>query len=309
MRETPDVEVAVLSSRSDLDLLISKHLHGYLARRVDDVGDVMEIMQRGGLVLVDLAMRDHHRWLTALQERGCDGPTVFLDARGDVTIDVRDHVVVSSPPTLSGLLAGFEEARAAGRGHRRRARAESDPRESSRSARRPPAAPKPVSVAERPNSVRVDPDSPQGQRDNGPLAVGSAHSRARRMDRRQATEATSLWGSLRRRSSVAAPSAAGEVGTRGPGEPARVHAAVEERRSGAPARVQAQAEQAFQAAFREAEAQPGSQRRIATSEGRVRVLTDEELFAGQSTSRRVAVELGTVLTPVPSPERRARTDA
>ncbi|MFO7960514.1 MAG: hypothetical protein R6U94_06180, partial [Nitriliruptoraceae bacterium] len=71
----------------------------------------------------------------------------------------------------------------------------------------------------------------------------------------------------------------------------------------------AEAERAFQEVFHDAETQPGAQRRVATPEGRVRVQTDEELFAEHSAAAPAEVEPGTVLTPAPPREHRTRADA
>jgi hypothetical protein len=314
MKVRTDTEVAVLSARTDLDLAISTWLPGYVAQRADDLETAVDIARRGGVVLIDLGSPRHEEWIAALRDRGVDAPTVFLDPQGDVTIDLRDRVVVSSPLSLSGLLAGFEEAQVARRGPRRRRDSKAGEWTPARGHRRVPVESAGPPQTDRPSAAEESEASEQS---------AAVAGRARRLDRRQETEkprvprprrsdrqraatTAASWGPRRRRSS-AAGSPDGEPDTHGSGVSARTGTEVGTLGLPAPARIDAETEGAFQAAFRAAETQPGVQRRIATSEGRVRVQTDEELFAGQPASTPAADECGTVVTPALSRERRART--
>jgi hypothetical protein len=313
MRVRADIEVAVLSARTDLDLAISTWLPGYVAQRTDDLDAVMDVTRRGGVVLIDLGSPRHEEWIAALRDRGFDGPAVYLDPRGDVTIDLRDRVVVTSPPSLSGLLAGLEEAQLPRSDRRRRRGSDAGSRTSAASRtptgdrRRasPASAVAPAGASER--------DRPGADEESEPaeLETGVARRarrldhrqqaeepdlpRARRSDRQRVTPTPAPWGARRRRTVAAAegglPSGDGAAGDVAPSRPVG---------------IDPEAERAFQEAFRAAETQPGVQRRIATPEGRIRVQTDEELFAGQTASRPAADagELGTVVTPVPPRGRR-----
>lgn len=341
MKVHTDTEVAVLSTRTDLDLAISTWLPGYAAQHTEDLDTAMDVARRGGIVLIDLGAARHEEWVTALRERGFEGPAVFLDPKGEVTIDLTDRVVVPSPPSLSGLLAGFEEAQVTGRGPRRRSVADADPRIPARRRQRRSAAPEITSRSDRREAAAEGGGTGRGGRLDRPQAVEDqavarveqsagrsrrsgrrdasqepavprarrgdlrkaseepavprrsdrldasqqrAVARARRSDRRQGS--WTLFGSPRRRSA----SAAGE----GP-----VAEGVAPRGAGPPPRIDAEAERAFQEVFRDAERQPSAQRRIATPEGRVRVQTDEELFAEHSAAAPTEAVPGTVLTPAP----------
>jgi hypothetical protein len=329
MKVRADTEVAVLSERTDLDLAISTWLPGYVAQRTDDLDAVMDVTRRGGVVLVDLGSPRHEDWVAALRDRGFDGPTVFLDPRGDVTIDLSDRVVVPSPPSLSGLLAGFEQAQLPASGARRRRGSEAGSRTSagaptpaaarSRRRRSPASAVTPPHASERHRAAAVESEADEPE-------TGVA-GRARRLDRRHQTPEPDVarvrrsdpqrvvpgsapWGAHRRRS-AAARSEGGQAPPLGvEGGPTSAAGSADDVAPGGSASIGAEAERAFQAAFRAAETQPGVQRRIATSEGRIRVQTDEELFASQPTSPTPAAgELGTVVTPIPLRERRVRTGA
>ncbi|MFO7961384.1 MAG: hypothetical protein R6U94_10600 [Nitriliruptoraceae bacterium] len=337
MKVHVDIDVAVLSARTDLDLAISTWLPGYAAQSTEDPDIAMDVARRGGILLIDLGSPRHEEWVAALKDRGFDGPMVFLDPQGEMTIDLTDRVVVPSPPSLSGLLAGFEEAQFPGDGPRHRSGSEPGPRTPGRRRRRRSAAPATTSRSDRPDGgddaggtgragrldrrraveeqggVRGEPVA-RGRRSDRrsdrrggsgeqvvpralrsdqrdvpeELEVPRSVPRARRSDRRDRSWA--LLGSTRRRSSSASgedPST-GEAGTQ---------------RAGAPARIGAEAERAFQEVFHDAETQPGAQHRVATPEGRVRVQTDEELFAEHSAAAPAEVEPGTVLTPAPARER------
>ena len=344
MKVRADTEVAVLSARTDLDLAISTWLPGYVAQRTDDLDTVMDITRRGGIVLIDLGSPRHEEWVAALREREFDGPTVFLDPRGDMTIDLRDRVTVTSPPSLSGLLAGFEVAGSKGRGAPRRS--DRDARSSAPKGRRwrtPATAARDLDAA-RPSEVeegaavvgrarrvgraqREEPGTPVGRarreelgtpvgrarrvgrapREEPGTPVGRARrvhlaqrgepgtpvGRARRVDRRHATQGRSFWGSLLRRRSIAdaSPSDAETPLATPP-----------------PVRIDADAEREFRKLFRTADEQPVVQRRVATPEGRVRVQTEEELFAEHSAAPSMA-ETGRVLTALPPRQRRVRVDA
>lgn len=111
-RTSHDVEIAVLSGRFDLDLVISTRIPGYVAQRVKDVDSVVAITERGGIVLIDLTSSDQRAWLDSLRSRGFDGPFVFLHHGPDLTIDRPDSVAVPSPPSLSDLASAFETVRA-----------------------------------------------------------------------------------------------------------------------------------------------------------------------------------------------------
>ena len=312
MKVQADTEVAVLSAQTDLDLAISTWLPGYVAQRTDDLDTVMDVTRRGGVVLIDLGSPRHEEWVAALRERGFDGPTVFLDPRGDMTIDLRERVVVTSPPSLSGLLAGFEVARSNGRGHLRRS--DRDARSPAPRGRRRRTSVTPVRDpdAVRQSEVevgaavvgrarRVD----RGQRQEPGTSVsrerrvdrgqreepGTSVARARRVDRWYATQGRSFWGVLQRGVGLAA--SADEV------EPPATPA---------PVRIDADAEREFRKLFRAAEEQPVVQRRVATPEGRLRVQTEEELFAEHAAAPAVA-EIGRVLTALPPRPRRVRVDA
>lgn len=308
MKVRADTEVAVLSARTDLDLAISTWLPGYVAQRTDDLDTVMDITRRGGIVLIDLGSPRHEEWVAALREREFDGPTVFLDPRGDMTIDLRDRVTVTSPPSLSGLLAGFEVAGSKGRGAPRRS--DRDARSSAPKGRRwrtPATAARDLDAA-RPSEVeegaavvgrarrvgraqREEPGTPVGRARREEL--GTPVGRARRVDRRHATQGRSFWGSLLRRRSIAdaSPSDAETPLATPP-----------------PVRIDADAEREFRKLFRTADEQPVVQRRVATPEGRVRVQTEEELFAEHSAAPAMA-ETGRVLTALPPRQRRVRVDA
>ena len=318
MKVQADTEVTVLSEQTDLDLAISTWLPGYVAQRTDDLDIVMDITRRGGVVLIDLGSPRHEEWVAGLRERGFDGPTVFLDPRGDMTIDLRDRVVVTSPPSLAGLLTSFEVARSDGRGPRRRSDRDAEPlaprarrrRTRSLSGRDANAVPlgdveQGAAVAGRGAAVagrarRVD----RGQ----PRAAVTSAGRGRRMDRRQhqqpaasvsrerrvdrwgATRPGSVRGWLRRRFGVAGSSLVDEAGPlAAPTSP----------------RIDAEAEREFQKVFRAAEEQPAVRRRVATPDGRIRVQTDEELFEAHPAAPVVA-DAGAVLTALPPPRRRTR---
>lgn len=318
MKVRADTEVAVLSARTDLDLAISTWLPGYVAQRTDDPDVVMDIARRGGVVLIDLGSPRHKEWEAALRDRGFDGPTVFLNPRGDVTIDLRDRVVVSSPPSLSGLLAGFEEAQLSGSGPRRRRDPDGVARTTGRGHRRrtpaPPAAPSGPSQLDGPGPGEQSEARGPVERSEAPESSSGGARRARRLDRHREAEPSvprarrsgrqhgvpaSASRRARRRPAVADQAGAeaadlGEVGAAG---------------TGPAGGIDAEAERNFQAAFRAAETQPGVRRRIATPDGRIRVQTEEELFAGQPASAPAAEDLGTVLTPAPSGQHRARAGA
>src|SRR6056297_205994 len=132
----------------------------------------MDVARRGGIVLIDLGSRQHQEWVTGLRERGFDGPTVFLDPQGEVTIDLTDRVVVPSPPSLSGLLAGFEETKYSGPRPNRRRGSEAGERTPARRRRRTSAAP----------AITPRSDRPEGGAHTG------GTERARRIDRAQAVE-------------------------------------------------------------------------------------------------------------------------
>jgi len=278
MKTRADTEVAVLSARNDLDLAISTWLPGYCAQRTDDLDTVMEVARRGGVVLIDLGTPRHQEWVSSLQDRGFDGPIVFLDPRGEVTLDLRERVIVPSPPSLSGLLGGFEMARAQQRVQPRRRSAPDHQTAPGRGRRRAAAAPDATTQAERP--------APDQARDS------QGAVRARRADRRHSTPGGAFWGRRRRRTT----DAAAPLATRS--TPPAVLTAT-------PVPSDADAEREFRKAFRAAEAQSGVHR-IATPEGRVRIQTDEELFAEHP----AAPALATVLTlPTAAPRRQRRVRA
>jgi len=273
MRTRVETEVAVLSARNDLDLAITTWLPGYCAQRTDDLDEVMDITRRGGVVLVDLSSPRHAEWVSALAARGFDGPMVFLDPGGQLTLDLRERVVVPSPPSLSGLLSGFEVARSQQQARRRRRSRDeqsSTPGRSRGRAARTAVAPRAPGLHGTASATGSDvsPASEEASR---------VAPRARRVDRRNATQARASAGSPPRRFADAGSSGTGVAG-----------AAVRP----ASARVDADAAQQFREVFRGAEAQPAVHRRIETPAGRVRVQTNEELFAGHA----AAPSLATVLT-------------
>ena len=275
MKVRADTEVAVLSARNDLDLAISTWLPGYCARRTDDLDTVMEVTRRGGVVLIDLGTPRHQEWVAALQDRGFDGPMVFLDPRGEVTLDLRERVVVPSPPSLSGLLSGFEMARSQQRVQPRRRSTPDHAKAPGRGRRRSSAAPKVTAQAE------------HRAADQSPGAQGAV--RARRVDR-HSTPRRAFWRRRMRRTTDAVA-------------PPATHSAP-------PATLlpsDADAEREFRKAFCAAEAQPGVHR-IATPEGRVRIQTDEELFAEHPAAPSLAKVL-LLPTAAPRRQRRARSGA
>jgi hypothetical protein len=338
MKVRADTEVAVLSERTDLDLAISTWLPGYVAQRTDDLDAVLDVTHRGGVVLIDLGSPRHEEWVAALRDRGFDGPAVFLDPRGDVTIDLRDRVVVPSPPSLSGLLAGFQEAQLPGTATRRRRGSEPG---LPTSAGVPPPTGSPTSagtrrrrsrasaVASARASEREQPGAGEEREATEPEAgvAGRARRldrhlqrhlqteepgtpRARRSDRQRVMPTSAPWAARRRRSAAARSDSGLPSSTSGSqSELLSSVGSADDIAPGGSVSIGAEAERAFQAAFRAAETQPVVQRRIATPEGRIRVQTDEELFAGQPAATPVAGELGTVVTPIPPRERRVRTGA
>ena len=307
MKVRADTEVAVLSARNDLDLAISTWLPGYSAQRTDDLDTVMDITRRGGVVLIDLGSPRHEEWVAALRDRGFDGPMVFLDPRGEMTLDLRERVVVPSPPSLSGLLSGFEVARsqqqASQRRRSRRARRASAPVRARRSG--PATAGPGASAVSASSSVlgasgaaAASPASGAASAAaEGPVlravsaqdgvAEGPSPTRARRMYRRRAERSRS------RSSKAASPRPLDHAG-RLEAHDGRVPAS--------PGRSPAGAEEQFRQAFRAADGQPAIHRRLETPDGRVRIQTEEELFAGQSATP----SLATVLTLPSTPRRRQR---
>lgn len=256
-------EVAVLSDRADLELFISTWLPGYTAQRIDDLDDAVAITRRGGVVLIDMASNRHEAWLTALLKRGFDGPMVFLNPEGDMTIDLTERVVVTSPPSLSGLLAGLEEARSSRPGSRRRTHGGTGGRRTALARRRRGKVAPPGTATGRVNAIRQG-TAPRlrGLEDGQQTEQGA--SRARRMDRRYAAEATSLWRVLRRRLTGVPEPRAVAAGSDAAGIWSSSHPA--------PTR-------SFQEAFWDAELEDGVRRRLRTSNGRLRMQTEEELFA------------------------------
>jgi hypothetical protein len=253
-------EVAVLSDRPDLEFFISTWLPGYVPHRTNDLAEALEIGQRGGVVLVDMAAAKHEVWFAALRDRGFDGPTVFLSPKDGMTIDLSERVVVTSPPSLSGLLAGLEAARSSRRAHRRRDRVAAVGMTAlpGRSPRVVPSGTDKCSAS----GAQEEKASPvRGLSDAQRTEHGSA--RSRRMDRRHAAEATSLLRVLRRR--------LWSRSTRRSLTGAADAAVVWSSSQPAPLR-------SFYEAFREAEAEDGVRLRLRTSNGRVRVQTEEELF-------------------------------
>ena len=178
MRARADVEIAVLSQRFDLDLVISTRLPGYVAQRVDEADAVIAITERGGIVLMDLASSEHQAWLDSLQSRGFDGPLVFLHQEGDLTIDLSDSVAVPSPSSLSDLLSAFETVRPPLGQARRRGGAATPARVSPPAALHTPTTPEAFSTA-RAQTTKNTGDRP------------------RRSDRRRDVDGSSPWRRLR----------------------------------------------------------------------------------------------------------------
>ena len=287
MRASADVEVAVLSVRSDLDVVISTRLPGYSATRTDDLDTVIDITSRGGVVLIDVGSPRHEEWVAALGERGFDGPIVFLDPRGEMTLDLRERVVVPSPPSLSGLLSGLEVARSQRQAQEhRRSRRSGDTLEPSRVRRHAAAIPVPRGGSTEP--VPRDVSTLDG------ASEGSSSTRARRVDRRRAERSRSRSSKRTPRRSVDHDVGASAGGGGGGGATAPM----------APACLETDVEERFRQAFHAADGQPAIHRRLETPEGRVRIQTEEELFAGHA----AASSLATVLT-LPSGTRRRQRRA
>ena len=289
MKVRADTEVAVLSARNDLDLAISTWLPGYCAQRTDDLDTVVDVTRRGGVVLIDLGTPRHEEWVSALQDRGFDGPIVFLDPRGDVTLDLSDRVVVPWPPSLSGLLSGFEMARSQQPAQPRRRSARDQATATGRARRRSPAPPE--------TTARVELET-VGQE---PGAQGAV--RARRVDRRKSATGKGSWGPRRRRATAPTPPTTEIIpppptspATSPPTSPPLSHA------TSPPS--DADAEREFRKAFCAADAQPGVHR-VTTPEGRVRIQTEEELFAEHASAPPLAHVL-TLPTAAPRRQRRAR---
>ncbi len=273
MNVRADTEVAVLSTRNDLDLAISTWLPGYCAQRTDDLDTVMDVTRRGGVVLIDLGTPRHEEWVSALQDRGFDGPVVFLDPQGEVTLDLRDRVIVPSPPSLSGLLSGFEMARSQQPVQPRRRSAPDEPKRPGRVRRRASATPAVTTQVKRPAAAQE------------PEAQGVV--RARRMRQGRTTHGRAFGGLLRRRAKDAAAQPTTQVTP--PSAPAL-------------AGSNADAEREFRKLFCASEGQPAVHR-IATSQGRVRIQTEEELFAEHPAARSLATAL---IMPSATPRRQRR---
>ena len=264
MRSAPS-EVAVLSHRVDLELFISTWMSGYEAYSTTQLEDALSTVQRGGIILMDISSPEHRRWLAELAGLGFDGPLVLLDPQGETIIDLEQRVLITSPPTLSALRRGFEEARTAERDQQRVSRSSRRQRRTWEFRQRRATLPAPPPMAVATSRSGAQPGTGRRRRVAPIEEAGMAPGpRPRRADRRRAARNASLWRRVFRRSVVARSSGWRENPDP---DPAPWDTSV------------VQPAESFREAFRQADMQPTGQRRVATPQGRVRVQTGERLFA------------------------------
>lgn len=117
MRKHVDIQVIVLSTRSDLDLVISTWVPGYTAQRTTEV-DVLAASATDSVPVVDLACSRSCSWVAELSQRSFSRPVVVIHARDGTEASLPNSVSVVSPPTVAGLLAAFEHVRTLNRSSR-----------------------------------------------------------------------------------------------------------------------------------------------------------------------------------------------
>lgn len=114
MRKQVDTRVIVLSTRSDLDVVISTWVPGYVAQRTTEVDEFVAASAAECVPVLDLACARAGSWVADLADRDFRCPVVLVHARDDLESDLPGGVRVTSPATVSGLLAAFEEVRSLG---------------------------------------------------------------------------------------------------------------------------------------------------------------------------------------------------
>jgi hypothetical protein len=111
LEEPSDIEVAVISHRADLDLAISTWVSGYLAHRVDDPTEAVDVAARGGVVLIDLAHPARAEALNELRTLGFRAPAVVLiPAEFDQARDLDGNVVLPTGSSIGLLKEALDAA-------------------------------------------------------------------------------------------------------------------------------------------------------------------------------------------------------
>jgi hypothetical protein len=94
VQEHPDVDVGVLTDRPDLDMLISIWVHGFVATRVHDLDQALEVVDRDGVLLIDQTATSERSVIDELGERDFVGPAVLFGGEGAEVLEPGDRIVV-----------------------------------------------------------------------------------------------------------------------------------------------------------------------------------------------------------------------